>query len=219
MTQTKEEAFSEAVSQARRIISKYTQRYEREVSALLMLLTCKGKQLENKSDTRLHTLDQESRTYFRIKLHSNESIDTDKATEKLIEIAKTDRDLFDDLNEIIAYDLKHGNKLHPLILKFLASTLGRDIIRPSKRIKSKESFHGGVITAMEVLSMLYSDHLHLTRNDESANKLSILDAVSLAAESLGYKCKYATLKRDIYPLRFASKIIKEAEASLNYKIK
>ncbi|MDF1690052.1 MAG: hypothetical protein P1U35_10620 [Cycloclasticus sp.] len=219
MKQTKEEVFSEAVSLAERIISKYTQRDEHEVSFLFTMLKCTGEQLENKNDTRLHTFDQKSRKYFRIKLYSNESPDTNKVTEKLIEFAKTDRDLFDDLNEIIAYDLRHGNKLHPLILEFLASTLEREIIRPSKRLKSKENFHRGVLAAMEVLSMLYNGRLHLTRNDASTNQLSILDAVSQAAENLGYKCKYATLKRDVYPGRWASKIMKEIEADLNDKTK
>lgn len=148
----------------------------------------------------------ETGTYLRycgrkIKLYEHDC----SQNEKLIQSAKTNYHLFDDLKKQIAFELQNGYKLAPLIQLFVAGVLSGDIQTPKKQTKVPD-IERKYVFLMAAEQVRLQHKLKLTRNDVSPPK-SALDAVSKALELLGIQVSYGTLKKDVYPLRNSPEFI------------
>jgi hypothetical protein len=151
--------------------------------------------------------------YYRIKLYEDDlivegqelgdelrnGVNGGLSNKRLVTLAKENSDVFDDLCEQLAYEIDKGYKISSIFSSFIAEVLRGDIVRP--RAKRQQNNHRKFSLLFAIRDVFNSHELKLTRNDESKNKRSVLDAVSLAAKSLGHNCEYSTLKKDIYPLR------------------
>lgn len=210
------ETFNNAVAHAREIIKDSMSKDRADVHTALSLLTDSNyhhKQPVNREDVRLSYYDVDDGKYYRIKLYEDDGEESDgrlcehyihdshgaSNNRKLIYSAQHDAQLFDDLRDQIAYELEQDYKISSLFISFIASILRQDITRPKSGRAANTVYRYGLISAMDMVLLLYGDRLKLTRNDATKNQVSVLDAVSIAAKSLGYKCEYSTLKRDFYP--------------------
>jgi len=210
------ETFNNAVACAREIIKDRMSKGRADVHADLSLFTdinYSHKQPVNKEDIRLSYYDYNDGKNYRIKLYEDDGEKTDgrlcenyihdshgaKNNRKLIYLAQHDAQLFDDVRDQIAYELDQGYKISSLFISFIASILRQDIIRPKSGKIANTAYQYGLVSAIDMVLLLYGDKLKLTRNELTKNKVSVLDAVSIATKSLGYKGEYSTLKREAYP--------------------
>jgi len=220
------ETFNNAVACAREIIKDRMSKGRADVHADLSLFTdinYSYKQPVNREDVRLSYYDYNDGKNYRIKLYEDDGEETDgrlcenyihdshgaRNNRKLIYLAQHDAQLFDDVRDQIAYELDQGYKISSLFRSFIASILRQDITRPKSGKVANTAYRDSLVLAMDMVLLLYGDSLKLTRNDATVHQLSVLDAVSMAAKSLGHKCEYSTIKRDFYPRSVVNGLMKK----------
>lgn len=121
----------------------------------------------------------------------------DEYRNNLVNSAKTDRITFDTLCAQVADNLRDGEPVPQIILEFASNVLERKITRPRGVRQQDYEYKSSLISAISAVER--NVKLHLTRNDESIHKMSVLDAVSIAVEKTFRKnISYNTLKRDYY---------------------